>query len=61
MGLIAAHAALRPLSLQIFKFAVYLGVPIALTAFVAFSPDNLQAIIQNVGDGWTPLLTFATH
>jgi hypothetical protein len=49
-----ADAALRPLCLQIFKFAVYLGVPISLTAFVAFRPDNLQAIIQNVGDGRTP-------
>ena len=37
--------------MQAFKFAVYVGVPIALTAFVVYNPDNLQALIAKV----TPL------
>ncbi|KAL4528792.1 hypothetical protein Ndes2526B_g07110 [Nannochloris sp. 'desiccata'] len=37
----------RSKSLEAFKFALYLGIPIGLTAFVVFRPDNLQAIIQN--------------
>jgi hypothetical protein len=44
--------SLPPLSfLQVFKFAVYLGVPIALTAFAVYSPGNLQSIINNVRCG----------
>lgn len=37
--------------LQVFKFAVYLGIPIALTAFVVYRTDNLQQIIENVSPG----------
>lgn len=33
---------------QAFKFGVYVAIPICLTAFVVFRPDNLKAIIDNV-------------
>jgi hypothetical protein len=33
---------------QAFKFSLYLAVPICLTAFVVYTPENLQAIIKKV-------------
>jgi hypothetical protein len=33
---------------QVFKFAIYLGVPIGLVALVVYTPANLQAIIESV-------------
>lgn len=34
-------------SLEAFKFALYVGIPIGLTAFVVFRSENLQTIIEN--------------
>lgn len=36
-------------SLEVFKFAVYLAVPISLTALVVFQRDRFQSIIDHKG------------
>ena len=33
---------------QVFKFGVYLAVPIFMTLAIAGSPKNLEALIKNV-------------
>ena len=38
--------------LQIFKFSVYVTIPVLLTVAFAASPQNLQAVITNVRAGW---------
>lgn len=38
-------------NMQVFKFAVYLSVPIALTYFVVYNPENLKAVIEHVSPG----------
>jgi len=35
-------------SLEVFKFACYLSIPILMTYFIAGNPRNLEAIIRNV-------------
>jgi hypothetical protein len=34
--------------LQVFKFAIYVSIPIVMTALIAGNPDTLEAIIKNV-------------
>lgn len=34
--------------MQVFKFSLYVSVPIALTYFVVYRPENLQTVIENV-------------
>ena len=42
---------------QIFKFSVYVTIPVLLTVAFAASPQNLQAIISNVRADWPPCAT----
>jgi hypothetical protein len=37
------------LMMQVFKFAVYLAVPVSLTALVIFQRDRFQSIIEQKG------------
>ncbi len=34
--------------LQVFKFGMYVSIPVLMTSLVVFRPDTLRAIIQNV-------------
>ena len=45
---IAAHDAVSELHEQVFKFSMYLAVPIFMTLAIAGSPKNLEALIKNV-------------
>eukprot|EP00898_Chlorokybus_atmophyticus_P002316 jgi/Chlat1/3085/Chrsp21S03325 len=33
--------------LEVFKFGVYLAIPVSLTAFFVASPSNLESVIEN--------------
>eukprot|EP00884_Botryococcus_braunii_P020201 jgi/Botrbrau1/6865/Bobra.152_2s0023.1 len=33
--------------LEVFKFAIYVSIPIVMTALIAGNPDTLEAIIKN--------------
>lgn len=37
---------------QLFKFGVYLLVPIGLVGAIVYNPDNLDAVIRNVCSAW---------
>lgn len=38
------------LVVQVFKFAIYVAIPVTLTFYVAQNPDLLSSIIKNVRD-----------
>ena len=37
-------------AVQVFKFAIYVAIPVTLTFYVAQNPDLLSSIIKNVRD-----------